>query len=104
MLFGLTTLGDYTLLVEVLRVKYRNITETSKEHSASDYFGFLPAVLELSQNKYEHAALNNYFVCLMVFNATFNNISVISWWSLLLVEEPEDPEKTTDLLLQIDVG
>jgi hypothetical protein len=27
----------------------------------------------------------------MVFNATFNNISVI------LVEEPEDPEKTTDL-------
>jgi hypothetical protein len=26
-------------------------------------------------------------VCLMVFNATFNNISVISWWSVLLVEE-----------------
>jgi len=23
----------------------------------------------------------------MVFNATFNNISVISWWSVLLVEE-----------------
>jgi len=22
----------------------------------------------------------DYFVCLMVFNATFNNISVISWW------------------------
>jgi hypothetical protein len=22
-----------------------------------------------------------------VFNATFNNISVISWWSTLLVEE-----------------
>ena len=33
----------------------------------------------------------------MVFNATFNNISVISggqfyWW-----KKPEDPEKTTDL-------
>ena len=26
-------------------------------------------------------------VRLMVFNATFNNISVISWWSVLLVEE-----------------
>jgi len=26
-------------------------------------------------------------VCLMVFNATFSNISVISWWSVLLVEE-----------------
>ena len=23
----------------------------------------------------------------MVFNATFNSISVISWWSVLLVEE-----------------
>jgi len=23
----------------------------------------------------------------MVFNITFNNISVISWWSILLVEE-----------------
>jgi len=23
----------------------------------------------------------------MVFNATFNNISVISWWSVVLVEE-----------------
>jgi hypothetical protein len=31
------------------------------------------------------------FVCLMVLNATFNNISVISW------RKPKDPEKTTDL-------
>jgi hypothetical protein len=27
----------------------------------------------------------------MVFNATFNNISVISWLSVLLVEETEVP-------------
>jgi hypothetical protein len=33
----------------------------------------------------------------MVFNATFKNISVISWWSILLVEETRVPEKTTDL-------
>jgi hypothetical protein len=26
-----------------------------------------------------------------VFNATFNNISVISWWSILLVEETRIP-------------
>ena len=32
--------------------------------------------------------------CLSYFNATFNNISVISWWSFLLAE---DPEKTTNL-------
>ena len=31
------------------------------------------------------------FVCLMVFNATFNNISVISWRSVLLVEETGGP-------------
>jgi len=28
-----------------------------------------------------------------MFNATFNNISVTSWWSVLL-EKPEYPEKT----------
>jgi hypothetical protein len=27
----------------------------------------------------------------MVFNATFNNISAISWWSVLLVEETRVP-------------
>jgi hypothetical protein len=27
----------------------------------------------------------------MVLNATFNNISVISWWSVLLVEETGVP-------------
>ena len=27
----------------------------------------------------------------MVFNATINNISVISWWSVLLVEETRVP-------------
>ena len=27
----------------------------------------------------------------MVFNAIFNNISVISWWSVLLVEETGVP-------------
>jgi len=30
-------------------------------------------------------------VWFMVFNATFNNISVISWWSVLLVEETGVP-------------
>jgi len=40
----------------------------------------------------------------MVFNATFNNISVISWRSVLLVEETRVryPEKTTDLLQVTD--
>jgi len=29
----------------------------------------------------------------MVFNATFNNISGISWWSVLLVEETGVPKE-----------
>ena len=34
----------------------------------------------------------------MVFNATFSNISVISWLSVLLMEEiAEYPKKSTDL-------
>ena len=37
----------------------------------------------------------------MVFNATFNNISVISWWSVLLVEERfvgvSEAEPSTDI-------
>jgi hypothetical protein len=33
----------------------------------------------------------------MMFNATFNNISDISWRSVVLVEETEYSEKTTDL-------
>ena len=35
----------------------------------------------------------------MVFNATFNNISVISWQSVLLTDYPE---KTTNLQQVID--
>ena len=36
----------------------------------------------------------------MVFNATFNNISVMSWQSVLLVEETGVSEKTTDFRTQ----
>jgi hypothetical protein len=38
---------------------------------------------------------SNLFVCLVVLNATFNNISVISGRSVLLVEDPKiDPSLT----------
>ena len=38
---------------------------------------------------------------LMVFNTTFNNISAISWGSVLLVEESGAPEDKTIDLLQV---
>jgi hypothetical protein len=37
------------------------------------------------------------FLCLMVFNTTFNNISVIWWWWVLMVVETGVREKTTHL-------
>jgi hypothetical protein len=40
---------------------------------------------------HKHSGLFCLFVCLMVFNATFNNISVISCRSVLLVEETGGP-------------
>ena len=36
-----------------------------------------------------------------VFNTTSNNISVISWWSVLLVEETMDMSQVTDKLYHI---
>jgi hypothetical protein len=38
----------------------------------------------------------------LVLNATFNNISVISWWSVLLVEETGVPGENHDLSQVID--
>ena len=37
------------------------------------------------------------FVCLMELNPTYSNSSVISWWSVLLVEETGRPGETTNL-------
>ena len=34
----------------------------------------------------------------MVFNATFNNISVISWWLVLLAEEARAPKENHRLV------
>ena len=44
----------------------------------------------------------SYWVRVIVFNATFNNISVISWWSVLLLQETGVPAETIDLLQTTD--
>jgi hypothetical protein len=38
-----------------------------------------------------------FWVRVLVFNATVNNISVVSWRSVLLMEETGVPEKFTDM-------
>jgi hypothetical protein len=46
-------------------------------------------LIQLPQMSVNNTGLTtNLMVWFMVFNATFNNISFISWWSVLLVEEP----------------
>jgi hypothetical protein len=46
---------------------------------------------------YLFTAITGVRIKVMIFKVTFNNISVILWRSVLLVEETEYPEKTTDL-------
>ena len=45
---------------------------------------------------------NRSLLWFMVFNAIFNNISVITWWSALLLKKLQFPEKTIDLLQVTD--
>jgi hypothetical protein len=45
--------------------------------------------------------LSGDWVRVMVFNATFNNISAISWQSVLLVEKITDLPQVTDKLYHI---
>jgi hypothetical protein len=42
-------------------------------------------------DSFDKTEKNEVRYCLMVFNATFNNISVIWWRSVLLVEETGGP-------------
>ena len=51
---------------------------------------------------YINSTIGLFLLWFMVFNATFKNISVISWRSVLLVEETGYHEKTTDLLQVTD--
>ena len=71
----LCTFSDYSHLVWIIYRKLYNIMKTWLN----------PTIPQ-----------NNWFK-VMVFNATFNNISAISWRSVLLVEETEYLKKTTDL-------
>jgi hypothetical protein len=52
-------------------------------NSFSYYFTFVKKKLLMSKTM----LYLSWVVRVMMFNAIFNNISVISWWSVLLVEE-----------------
>ena len=61
-------------------VSTSDITPTMDEH-----VGAKPEATNIGKNKL------NIRMRVMVFNGTFNNISVISWWKVLLVEETGVP-------------
>jgi hypothetical protein len=50
--------------------------------------GFGQVIMKIKQAE---ILVPSQFACLMVFNATFNNISIISWLLVLLVEETREP-------------
>jgi len=56
------------------------------------------AITSVRQSHSLNSELVDWF---MVFNATFNNISVISWHSVLLVEKSTDLQQVTDKLYHI---
>jgi hypothetical protein len=62
-----------------------------------DYLYVFPVInyKEITSFSYGHNKPNDvdYRVRVMVFNITFNNISIISWRSVLLVEETEIPRE-----------
>ena len=57
-------------------------------------------MVALPTSKQEAPMCKNGLVWFMVFNATFNNISVISWWSVLLLEETGGPDSENHDLSQ----
>jgi hypothetical protein len=75
---------------------YRTQVEHSNNYTTNAYFLSIRLIYYVIRKK-GGAGILNLRVRVMVFNATFNNILVISWWSVLLVEETRVPEKTIDL-------
>jgi hypothetical protein len=61
-------------------------------------FQYLRHYVEVLNGEFQFTLL---YVCLIVLNATFNNISVISWRSVWLVEETTDLSQVTDKLYHI---
>ena len=72
----------------------KNISEREKKRPQICVFSLL--IWEI--NTLKHNSILGLRMRIMLFNATFNNISAISWWSVLLMEEIKVPKKITNLL------
>ena len=72
-----------------------NLSKTNPEYTGLLYKPNLKEDLNVGNLCYFHLYMWLYVV--MLFNATFNNISIILWWSVLLVEETGVTGKTINL-------
>jgi hypothetical protein len=79
-------------MCDVGNINIINTISLNKLLFCSLYSFFNPRTLALATHHLYHSTHGEVFlwVWFMVFNATFNNISVISWWSVLLVEETRE--------------
>jgi hypothetical protein len=59
------------------------------------FIGAVVVVTRTNKTKYiiQKASMRMFRVTVVIFNATFNNISAISWRSILLVEETRVPRE-----------
>ena len=62
-----------------------------QQHILCNHFFFIKTGHAVCVHRDVKAIITNIGLWFMVFNATFNNISVISWRSILLVEKTEVP-------------
>jgi hypothetical protein len=75
----------YFLLLILLR-KLKSIKTQSRTTTIHD-----DKVTKAYEGQHLRREFTNIIVCLIVFSATFNNISVILWRTVLLVEETGGP-------------
>jgi len=71
--------------VDVTTTRRPSHTTTNITPSMDEHVGTKPETTNIGKNTL------NFRVRVMVFNATFNNISAIWWWSVLLMEETGVP-------------
>jgi len=81
----------------ILPFKTIRIKLPSTRSNTNAYYPKLKGYLSVK----EKIMIQKMFVCLVVFNSTFNNISGISWLSVLLVEKTTDLSQVTYKLYHI---